>query len=408
MSRDDDKHDEHRHGEHHESHEHEGREHEERERGENRRIRDRLRDVVDDVVELADAVEDRVEAEIKEHLDDRDKDDDDQDGEHHQPRPHRPTRHPGHDAGQIDGTPLTPGQITGTLPTTTWPGPRKNLHLPYLFMRANPGDTGTRPVSGPFWESPDIYIIPGVKPSLAPAVPPQLGQNALAHADNTIYAHVWNLGRGPARDVGVLFYWCDPSIGFNPAGAHLIGTAFTSLAARGNSGCHRVVKCPESWPATYVNGGHECLLVKVFDVADPMTTPEWDASVNRHIGQRNIHVIPAGQGQDAPLQLSVGQLFGRPATVAVTRAEPTTMPWLQLHTGVRGVYPPAAVPTGTIAVTRMDGGAGGGSLQVHAEDQPVMFTTTDAPPPPGSAHVYRVTATQDGQVFGGYTVVLGG
>ena len=27
-------------------------------------------------------------------------------------------------------------------------------------------------------------------------------------------------------------------------------------------------------------------------------------------------------------------------------------------------------------------------------------------PPPGQAHVYRVTASQQGQVFGGYTVVL--
>jgi len=30
----------------------------------------------------------------------------------------------------------------------------------------------------------------------------------------------------------------------------------------------------------------------------------------------------------------------------------------------------------------------------------------DAVPPPGQAHVYRITATQQGQVFGGYTVVL--
>jgi hypothetical protein len=25
-----------------------------------------------------------------------------------------------------------------------------------------PGDTGTRPVQGVFWESPDVHILPGV------------------------------------------------------------------------------------------------------------------------------------------------------------------------------------------------------------------------------------------------------
>ena len=44
--------------------------------------------------------------------------------------------------------------------------------------------------------------------------------------------------------------------------------------------------------------------------------------------------------------------------------------------------------------------------EVTADHQQVGLTTTDEPPPPGSAHVYRVTASQQGQVFGGYTVVL--
>src|SRR4029077_8931194 len=85
----------------------------------------------------------------------------------------------------------------------------------------------TRPVVGPFWESPDIYILPGVSPDVAPAVPPQLGQTALAGQDNTVYAHVWNLGRGKARNVFVEFYWCNPSLGFNPIGAKRLGRAFT-------------------------------------------------------------------------------------------------------------------------------------------------------------------------------------
>jgi hypothetical protein len=36
----------------------------------------------------------------------------------------------------------------------------------------------------------------------------------------------------------------------------------------------------------------------------------------------------------------------------------------------------------------------------------VTFGTGDGPPGAGQGHVYRVTAAQQGQVFGGYTVVL--
>jgi len=358
----------------------------------------------------------------------------------------RPTRHPGTDDGGL-GAPLTPGVLHHPPRPGHWPGPRKDMQLPFLFLRANPGDTGTRPVVGPFWESPDVYILAGTHPSLAPAVPPQLGQTALAGQDNTVYAHVWNLGLGPAREVIVEFYWCDPSLGFNPVGAHLIGTSVTWLGSRRDADCHKVVKCPTSWVPTFLNGGHECLLVRAWDVAaDPLTTPEWDASINRHLGQRNIHVVPPGQTFGAlapmaglaagvsaggggvgglgrairlgapggpgpnplgaqPLRLSVGPLYGAPATITVDRHAPATMPWLQLHSGQRGAYPAQAVGTGQLLLARPGGADQTGPLTTHGDDAQVLFAPTDGPPPPGQAHVYRVTASQDGQVVGGYTVV---
>ena len=301
------------------------------------------------------------------------------------------------------------------------------MQLPFLFLRANPGDTGTRPVVGPFWESPDVYILAGTHPSAAPAVPPQLGQTALAGQDNTVYAHVWNLGLGPAREVIVEFYWCDPSLGFNPVGAHLIGSTVTWLGSRRDADCHKVVKCPTSWLPTFLNGGHECLLVRAWDVAaDPLTTPEWDASINRHLGQRNIHVVPPGQtfagvapmaGLGAatglrpnplgaqPLRLSVGALYGAPATITVDRHAPATMPWLQLHSGQRGSYPAQAVGTGQLLLAHPGGADQTGPLTTRGDDAQVLFAPTDGPPPAGQAHVYRVTASQGGQIIGGYTVV---
>ena len=317
----------------------------------------------------------------------------------------RPTREPGSSSGDL-GTPLTPGDLHEPPRPGSWKGPRKDMHLPYLFLRAFPGDTGSRPTTQPFWESPDVYILGGVHPSVAPDVPSELGQTALAGQDNTVYAHVWNLGHAPARCVVVEFYWCDPSLGFNPVGAHLIGTTTTWLGSRSEPDCHKVVKCPVSWQATFTNGGHECLLVRAFDVAaDPMTTPEWDASQNRHLGQRNIHVVPAGEQSNGPLTLAVGQLFGGEATVTVARHAPTTMPWLQLHTMQRGHFPGQAVGTGALVLGRPGTAGGTGAVTATGDGAQVLFAADDGPPPPGQAHVYRVTAAQGGAVFGGYTVV---
>ena len=336
----------------------------------------------------------------------REHDDGCEHGEGGRPTHGRPTRTPGTSDGSL-GTPLTPGDLHEPPGRGQWPGDRKDMDLPYLFLRAHPGDTGNRPVVGAFWESPDVYILAGVHPALAPAVPPQLGQTALAGTDNTVYAHVWNLGHAAAREVIVEFYWCDPSLGFNPVGAHLIGTQVTWLGKRGAHDCHKVVTCPESWVPSFVNGGHECLLIRAWDTAaDPMTTPEWDASINRHLGQRNIHVVPAGAPSGEPVRLSVGQLFGQAATVTVARHAPTTMPWLQLRTGVRGQFPGQAVGTGALTLAAPGQHGGTGPVTADGDDAHVLFATGDAPPPPGQAHVYRVTAQQGGAVVGGYTVVM--
>jgi hypothetical protein len=137
-----------------------------------------------------------------------------------------------------------------------------------------------------------------------------------------------------------------------------------------------------------------------------MTTPEWDASQNRHLGQRNIHVVPAGQSMSGQLQLTVGPLFGQPAQIAVARAQPTTMPWLQLHSMTRGAFPAPAAPTGAVGVGSPGGLLDQPTVTVASEGQAIAFGSSDTPPPPGSAHVYRVTASQNGQVFGGYSVVV--
>jgi hypothetical protein len=338
---------------------------------------------------------------------------------------------PGHVTGTSDGsigTPITdPGGIIDviTRPPTVWPGSRTELHLPYLFIRAFAGDTAIRPVNGVFWESPDILVMPGVDPAYAPAVPPDLGGVAQAQADNTLYAHAWNLGQAPATDVLVEFYWFNPSLGFSSDQAHLIGVTWTDLAARGSAGSHRLLKCPVSWPAMYVNGGHECLVVRLSQpVTDPLSGPEWDAPKNRHIGQRNIHVMSAAEAAAKPtIGLDVGPLFGGTAQLAVARADNTTMPWLHLVTNSRTTIPGTAAATGDVGITPpVPAGAGilnlgavpdpraaglmGDTQGVTADGQQIAVHATDANPGAGNAHVYRVSGNQHGATFGGYTVVV--
>ncbi len=349
-------------------------------------------------------------------------------------RPGRPTRPPGKSNGRLaEGGGLTNGDINKPDTPGVWVGPRAEMELPYLFMRANPADLGARPIVGaPFWESPDIFILGGVTPSLAPPLPSQLGQIALAGQPNTLYAHVWNFGKAAANEVVVEFYWVNPSLGISADSLHLIGQTFMSLGAKGSGRSHAVVKCPEAWTPTFVNGGHECLLVRVWDnPSDLPGEPKFDASINRHVAQRNIHVQAAAGQQmmmmhplgvepmlpptafQQPLLLKVGPLFGAPATVHVERVAPNGVPWLQLHSGQRGVFPAMAPPTGVPSLsppTTVGGGfpstGGAAQQQVIGDDQHVAFSTSDTRPGPGEAHVYRVSAKQDGAVFGGYTVII--
>ena len=63
-----------------------------------------------------------------------------------------------------------------------------------------------------------------------------------------LYAHVWNFGLSQAPNVVVEFYWCDPTLGIGPSGAHLIGA--TDGLAR--SSRQRPVACRRQVPDAVV------------------------------------------------------------------------------------------------------------------------------------------------------------
>ena len=225
------------------------------------------------------------------------------------PNENRPKRPAGEDTGRLrDGGPINKGDIQKPLAPRVFVGPRAEMDLPYLFMRANAGDLGLRQITNaPFWESPDIIALPGVMPLMAPSIPPKenLDDTARAGEPNTFYAHIWNFGKASAHEVVVEFYWCDPSLGINASSVRLIAQIMTSLGHKGSGNCHRVVKCPEPWSPEFLNGGHE-YLVRVWDnQSDFPGEPKFDASWNRHVAQRNIHVVRRNGGA-MPLMLHRG------------------------------------------------------------------------------------------------------
>jgi hypothetical protein len=166
---------------------------------------------------------------------------------------------------------------------------------PALLVRAIAGDRGARPLSVPFWESPDIWTAVGA-PADTPVVPATPGGQAVAGVPNTLYAHVWNLGLAPVVGATVEFFVFDPSLTFATQTPLFQATTYVDLAGRTSPGqCHRLVKCPVPWIPIVVNDGHECLLVRVTAMGDaPDPAHRWDAWADRRIGQRNIGVVTSG------------------------------------------------------------------------------------------------------------------
>jgi len=301
-----------------------------------------------------------------------------------------------------------------------------------LVVRANPQDRGQRPLPNGtvFWESPDIFVVPNQTSAGAPAVPANLGGMAQAGVSNTIYAHIWNLGRGPAFDVRVEFYWFNPTLGIEAADANLIGFTYVTLGNRNSPNSHTVVRCPVDWVPVYVNNGHECLVVRAFSpIADPLRDNAWNAALNRHVGQRNIAVLQGAQAQLQALTLQVAPGHSEHAAQIITvTPDPHQVPWMQLLTGKRdpafrplassplvGLTAPAvamqpgeqrpnlaALPPEALAqvISRQH------SFRRLSDPLEVQLVARAADMAADTAHVVRVQQIHDGVMVGGYTTIM--
>jgi len=323
-------------------------------------------------------------------------------------------------------------------------GPRKDEYLPYLLIRASSGDRGGRPINGVFWESPDIFILPGQDADTAPLKPATFGAVAEANQPNTLYAHVWNFGKAPAYRVRVEFYWFNPSLGISRSDANLIGAAWVDLGNRFtlypnwvevtesygqwvSQGCHAVVRCPVSWVPVFENGGHECLVVRVFEpIMDALDPNQFSAVADRHVGQHNIAVVQAASPATIDLALTLGYPDSpADAEVDVSTDAPATMEWLQLFAGSRtpgfntphgpvsaGLSPPTVAGARVPSISKLPSQSQSVLLKAkerfHRSCCPasIAFHASATDLQPKDAQVFRIRQRLAGEVVGGYSVVL--
>jgi hypothetical protein len=308
-------------------------------------------------------------------------------------------------------------------------GKRKDEFLPFLVIRANQGDHGARPINGVFWESPDIFVAPDMTAQAAPRLPPTTGGIAKADAPNALWARVWNLGRSPVYNARVEFYWCNPSLGIDAASANLIGVAHIDLGDRYSGKADAFVKCPETWIPSFVNNGHECLIVRVFEpLLDSLPGNQWDVSRDRHIGQRNIAVVNAASPAHLELMLRTGCAAPRgEAEIQVETAHLSDVGWLSLLKGKKdhglrnpgsikqyvGIMPPSSVGKKRFipSFTEVPPDAMKPLLRKAlkyertCDEKEMMFYLDVDNIKRGECVVYRIKHIVNGRIVGGYTII---
>lgn len=176
---------------------------------------------------------------------------------------------------------------------------------PWLLIRYALPDLGMRPIAPGevFWTSPDITV-----ESSDPLGNPVAGEN------NFVHAQIFNLGRADAAPVRVDFYWANPALGLGPLNMNLIGTEWLEIRSLDAVD----VRCGTPWVPQMLNGGHECLLVNCGNaILDPIIHP-FQPTLDRHVGQRNVHVIEASAGATVKFELQINNLFPIAAEVVLT------------------------------------------------------------------------------------------
>ncbi len=259
-----------------------------------------------------------------------------------------------------------------------------------------------------WWDSADIWVVPGNDPNGPPGAP-------IAGTTNYLWGRVHNTGNSASNGVRVDFYWADPSGQIAVGAATQIGSAFADLPP----GATQEVLCLVPWIPVIVNGGHECLLAVAHGPGDINPLPDplpngfpFQPTLHEQIAQRNVTVVLAARraqllaitvaalpraGKKVELQLDYGgELPARLlATVGLDRWQPAKE--IRLEAG--------------LARTPHCNGDGPGEQQLTLEVPrgqalaAYLNLRADALPARQYA-LLRVLETQDGKVMGGITYIV--
>jgi hypothetical protein len=164
-----------------------------------------------------------------------------------------------------------------------------------------------------WWNSPDIWIVPGTNPNGAPGSP-------IAGKPAYLWAQVSNTGDAPANGTRIDFYWADPSAQVVVGVATQIGSAFVDLAP----GDTQDVLCLVPWVPKIVNGGHECVLAVAHAPGDTNPIPDplpngfpFDPPSHDQIAQLNVTVLAASM-RAALLSMNVSAIGRNDAQARVS------------------------------------------------------------------------------------------
>ena len=286
-----------------------------------------------------------------------------------------------------------------------------------VFIKDNDADHGGVPSNSggvPFWESPDIFILP------ATATPPQINDVAADFQvtlgqDYAIYLRVNNdFGCADVSNLKVIIDAADPNIGLANWSPVTLGADTNQfVAAPGNPtvpAFGKTIIGPFPWsPSTSLSGGHKCLKAAIVggNQAYPFptgTTAAWpDAFLSHQIGQRNIQVTngskcdysisnPSSNATNLLLGVNVTPLSSLAGSVIkLTFDDDTTYDWFTVWTQQAARLPTNTLtvakgtgPTPTTILTLNTGSIALDTVSVPAGASPHVFidiTTTASPVP---------------------------
>lgn len=177
----------------------------------------------------------------------------------------------------------------------------------YLYIRDHPADDGTEPLPAalPAWLSPDITII---KPNGT------RGGEAVAGQPNQIEVFVTNAGGIDAIGAYVDVFLAGPTTGWTPTTAALVGGGPLDIP-----GYNRRAMTL-TWTPLAAEAGHRCVLARVSLIIPPDTYADntiFDVVGDRHIAQRNIHVLALGGAEQAQFMFQIVNPDPEPAEFRV-------------------------------------------------------------------------------------------